>query len=286
MCSDLRRFPHFPVLLAILQSLIICPGCSVKEDRDSCPCLLEVEFPEETDTEAGVLMDLTGASGFTLKDTSYTMIWSGNVKKGEMWIAASVLDSGSTGTQADNMRGIPAETCNVPPPGLWIEIRKGQECPPIWMFNCHTYVSGDRMRLYADLHKNFCRLTMYIRDVSGSPFPFRLEVRGNVAGYHIDGTPAEGDFTAPAEFIDGGPTEYYEAEICLPRQKDDGLKLDIISEDDTARTFAIGNYIAASGYDWDSADLRDITMEIDYARTSLTFRIGAWETTCQFEVVI
>ena len=74
--------------------------------------------------------------------------------------------------------------------------------------------------------------------------------------------------------------------MVLPRQIDNSLLLDIISDDDRRRTFAIGNYIEASGYDWDSMDLKDITLDIDYARTDVTFRIGAWEHTTQFEVVI
>ena len=77
-----------------------------------------------------------------------------------------------------------------------------------------------------------------------------------------------------------------EAHGVLPRQIDNSLLLDIISDDDRRRTFAIGNYIEASGYDWESMDLKDITLDIDYARTDITFRIDAWERTVQFEVVI
>ena len=72
----------------------------------------------------------------------------------------------------------------------------------------------------------------------------------------------------------------------VPRQKDNTLKLDIVSGDGAVRTFAIGNYIEASGYSWDSEDLKDIALEIDYSRTMLLFRIGAWEKYEQFEVVI
>jgi len=293
MFSDIRRcrtFFGFPVLLAILQPLIICPGCSVKEDRESCPCLLEMDFREDGILsggipESGILLDMAGSSGradgYSLKDTSYMRSWRGNVPKGSLWIAASVMENDDTSSV-----GIVSGTAAALPPAVWTEIRPGRQCPPIWMSCMEVSTDGDMVKVPVSLHKNYCRLSLLITDESGSPFPFRLEVRGNVCGYHIDGTPVEGEFAAPAEYLDPSAAGRYETEILLPRQINDGLRLDIISGDDSCRTFAVGNYIASSGYDWTSADLRDITLEIDYAETALTFRIGRWEKTVQFEVVI
>ena len=62
--------------------------------------------------------------------------------------------------------------------------------------------------------------------------------------------------------------------------------LDMISEDGGVRSFAIGNYLAESGYDWNSDDLHDAAITIDYAATSITFTIDKWSRTLQFETVI
>ena len=62
--------------------------------------------------------------------------------------------------------------------------------------------------------------------------------------------------------------------------------LDMISEDGGVRSFAIGNYLPVSGYDWNSNDLHDAAITIDYAATSVTFTIDKWSRTLQFETVI
>ena len=67
---------------------------------------------------------------------------------------------------------------------------------------------------------------------------------------------------------------------------DNSLMLDLISERGGVRSFAIGNYLAESGYDWAEDDLEDITVTIDYAATSARFIIDRWSTTLHFETVI
>lgn len=153
------------------------------------------------------------------------------------------------------------------------------------------------------LHKNFCRIDIQVRDVDGEEFPFKLRVRGNVNGYGLDGRPARGAFLCDAERSEtesaGSGTESdgdgsgtasestgYGYAVTVPRQTDDSLTLEIVTGDGVAKSFAIGNYIASSGYDWTSADLKDICLEIDYARTVISFIIDKWTHSEQFEVVI
>lgn len=73
MFSETWRFYKFLVLLSVLQPFFTCPGCSVKEDRDLCPCTLVLEFPRE-DAERlqdGVTVCMRGYSDdvFSLCDT-------------------------------------------------------------------------------------------------------------------------------------------------------------------------------------------------------------------------
>ena len=137
------------------------------------------------------------------------------------------------------------------------------------------------------LHKNFCRIDIQVRDVDGEEFPFKLRVRGNVNGYGLDGKPARGAFLCDAERSETESTgSGHGYAVTVPRQTDDSLTLEIVTDDGVAKSFAIGNYIAASGYDWTSADLKDICLEIDYARTVISFTIDKWTHSEQFEVVI
>ena len=187
--------------------------------------------------------------------------------------------------------------------GIWIEIDEGRPCPSIWTCCEKVSARADRVTVPVRLHKNFCRIDIQVRDVDGEEFPFKLRVRGNVNGYGLDGKPARGAFLCDAERSetkssgtesdgdDSGTASESTGSghgyaVTVPRQTDDSLTLEIVTGDGVAKSFAIGNYIAASGYDWTSADLKDICLEIDYARTVISFTIDKWTHSEQFEVVI
>lgn len=283
------------VFLAILQSFITCPGCSVKENRDICPCILEVNFTDTASIvrEKGIRIDLSGysgkADGYKFADTTKSLLWRGPVPRGDM-ILAAVYDEGGIDYNPESRQITFRDEEN------WIKIEKGKDCPRIWLNCLPVSTCCDQLTIPMTLRKSYCKLTVLIRDESDASFPFRLEVRGNICGYGTDGSPAEGDFIAPLE-LKGDESMYHSdsriignnyigGSVCLPRQKNDDLMLDIISERESKRTFAIGNYIADSGYSWDKEDLEDIILEIDFARTGITFSIGAWKHTESFEVVI
>lgn len=290
MFSETWRFYKFLVLLSVLQPFFTCPGCSVKEDRDLCPCTLVLEFPRE-DAERlqnGVTVCMRGYSddGFSLCDTllagraasdgspdkvSGKWSYSYVVPKGDVDLAVSYSADGLAGKLNSS--------------GRWIEIDEGRPCPSIWTCCEKVSARADRVTVPVRLHKNFCRIDIQVRDVDGEEFPFKLRVRGNVNGYGLDGKPARGAFLCDAERSETESAGYGYA-VTVPRQTDDSLTLEIVTDDGVAKSFAIGNYIAASGYDWTSADLKDICLEIDYARTVISFTIDKWTHSEQFEVVI
>ncbi len=305
MFSDTWRFYKFLVLLSVLQPFFTCPGCSVKEDRDLCPCTLVLAFPGE-DAERlqdGVTVCMRGYSdgdGLSLCDTllagqpasggaSDGVSYSYVVPKGDIDLAVAYSADGLAGELNSS--------------GKWIEIDEGRPCPSIWTCCEKVSARADRVTVPVRLHKNFCRIDIQVRDVDGEEFPFKLRVRGNVNGYGLDGKPARGAFLCDAERAEteGSGTESdgdgsgtasestgygHGYAVTVPRQTDDSLTLEIVTDDSVAKSFAIGNYIAASGYEWTSADLKDICLEIDYARTVISFTIDKWTYSEQFEVVI
>lgn len=306
MFSETWRFYKFLVLLSVLQPFFTCPGCSVKEDRDLCPCTLVLEFPGE-DAERlqdGVTVCMRGYSddGFSLCDTLFAgqpasggasdgVSYSYVVSKGDIDLAVAYSADGLAGELNSS--------------GKWIEIDEGRPCPSIWTCCEKVSARADRVTVPVRLHKNFCRIDIQVRDVDGEDFPFKLRVRGNVNGYGLDGKPARGAFLCDAESaetegtgfgtkseVPGSGTASESAvsghgyAVTVPRQTDDSLTLEIVTDDGVAKSFAIGNYIASSGYDWTSADLKDICLEIDYARTVILFTIDKWTHSEQFEVVI
>ena len=298
MFSETWRFYKFLVLLSVLQPFFTCPGCSVKEDRDLCPCTLVLEFPGEDaeKLQEGVTVCMRGYSdgdGFSLCDTLLAgQLASGGASDGVSY--SYVVPKGdidlAVAYSADGLAG------ELNSSGKWIEIDEGRPCPSIWTCCEKVSARADRVTVPVKLHKNFCRIDIQVRDVDGEEFPFKLRVRGNVNGYGLDGKPARGAFLCDAERSEtegsgsGTASEStvsgHGYAVTVPRQTDDSLTLEIVTDDSVAKSFAIGNYIAASGYDWTSADLKDICLEIDYARTVISFTIDKWTYSEQFEVVI
>lgn len=308
MFSETWRFYKFLVLLSVLQPFFTCPGCSVKEDRDLCPCTLVLEFPSE-DAERlqdGVTVCMRGYPDdvFFLCDTllaGRAASSGGPDTVSGKWSYSYVVPKGdidlAVAYSADGLAG------ELNSSGIWIEIDEGRPCPSIWTCCEKVSARADRVTVPVRLHKNFCRIDIQVRDVDGEEFPFKLRVRGNVNGYGLDGKPARGVFLCDAERseTEGSGTESdgddsgtasestgsgHGYAVTVPRQTDDSLTLEIVTDDGVAKSFAIGNYIASSGYDWTSADLKDICLEIDYARTVISFTIDKWTHSEQFEVVI
>jgi hypothetical protein len=60
----------------------------------------------------------------------------------------------------------------------------------------------------------------------------------------------------------------------------------IVFSDRIVRTFALGSYIAAAGYDWTAPDLEDLTLQVDISLTSVTFSTDLWSKTEEIDVFI
>lgn len=254
------------IILPIACWLFLLPtACSVLEDRESCPCRLHIDLSDVPYPE--VRLSLTDGSW---RD-SHTLTLPGagdfvaNVPRGKVDVLA--VYPSSSGNES----------------GSGLDIPTGEDCPPVYLGA--RRVDTDREEAFCSmfLHKNFCLLTLRLASESGGePFPFRLTVGGNVSGFSPGGAPREGTFSYRLPPFDAAG----ETTVCLPRQKDASLTMEVLFSDEVLRHFALGELMARGGYDWSAPDLEDVTLTLDYARTRLTLRTDAWEETVFFEKVL
>lgn len=252
---------------ALLLSTFLCAGCFVKEDRHGCPCSLLLDF---TGVDASVVdsVSVVALSGNSviLSETVYAdafdKAYAASLPRTDkvMLTALSCVDGFLEGTEA-------------------MLIPYGMDCPPVYMFAKAVNTDCERVCVAVELRKSFCRLKVHVENEED--FPFRLVVRGEVDGYMTDGTPSEGEFRCSA-------SEIVEGVFCafLPRQTDSSLALDIDDGTAVLKTFALGEILAAGGYDWSAPDLDDITVGIDYARSELTVSVQGWDKVYTFDFVI
>lgn len=241
-------------------------SCSVKEDRGECPCRLVLDMGEvDTSVVKYAELVLTASDGFCRRDTlvaeDFDLEHMVEVPRG--YVAVGVY-CGALGSVDDGGR---------------LEIDYGNECPYVYMHSSLVLAEGETTEETVRMRKNHCVVTLQVQ--SDTYFPFRMEAKGRVDGYDREGMPSEGDFMYAMYADDEGVCQF-----TLPRQTDPSLVLEIYDDTDVIRSFALGEYVAASGYDWKEEDLRDITVSLDYALTRVVISVADWSEEYVFDVVI
>ena len=232
-----NKWFRIPVLLAY----IIASSCSiVKENRDACPCNLEVEISGVKETPATLLVK-------SLRDSSYVQLLSVSrdttltlfVPRGGVSLSAWC---GSTDSES-------------------IIIPHGSEAPPLYLYHGKVEAAGELAYADVKLRKQFCTVFLEIEGPPGWGPPIGTAVRGSACGMSLNGGILQGDFSC--SLTDS---------LRLPRQHPDSqLLLDIVMADNVIRTFSLGALLQKSGYDWTAPDLEDITVHLDLSVSAITF---------------
>lgn len=246
--------------------LFMLCGCSVKEDRSSCPCLLVLDF-SQTDPVFFTSSEVAArsADGFSFTSpvdaVSYQDPFSIRVPRSGVYLDVSFCRDGFTGFE----KGF-----TVPP---------GNGFPELYLHSGFYDTDYEMLPVQVRMHKSFCHMT--VRFNSAVPVMYGVMIEGNVCGYGKAGMIEEGLFSfSPMQDADGA------FHVNVPRQKDASLMLKVKDETDILREFAIGEYIVESGYDWNMPDLEDVEIEIDYTRTDIILKVNDWETSLSFDVTI
>ena len=249
----------FDRIFRLLLPAFLLLSCSVKENRASCPCLLSLEVNDLPVTP--VVLDITG-EGYAHTEIVYAdTVLALPVPKENLAVSAV----GGALAEGDGRVRIPV----------------GEETPPLYLFYADVPALAERISVPIQLRKQFCTLELLFSGPPGYGPPFEVEVEGDVEGWLRDGGPAPGPFSRRILPGDGG-----KAVIRLPRQGDDSLLMHIVFSDRIVRTFALGSYIAASGYDWNAPELDDLTLHVDISLTSVTLSTDLWSHTMDIDLWI
>lgn len=255
------------LILSLLPWLICLWGCSVKEDRDVCPCDLVLDLSEmDVDRYEKLRVFVADASGPVYQYYSdFTDFWPEYgllVPRSEL----TVNVCSGEGECFDDHKGV--------------LIPYGEDCPRIFMYSSVVDARCESVRDTVNLYKNHCVADIYL-EKDDADSRYELCLKGNVCGYGMDGQPMRGEFSyRPA----GNPDQGYK--VCLPRQLDTSLILEIDDGSEVLKTFALGEYIVAGGYDWNAPDLEDITVHINWTVTSVILTVSGWDWIYECEIVI
>ena len=258
--SDKLALWTFSLLLCVLSCV-----CCIKEEREECPCRLIVDLAEVDSADvASVGVLLASRSDFSYMGERTADSYGKDevilVPRDELFLNVCHGDEDMMGTDG-------------------LKIPEGEACPPVYLYSALIDASeSEFVRHQVRMHKCHCVMSIY---VEGEGFPFEMTVKGGVCGYDAAGYPRSGDFFCTPDEM--GESSY---SVILPRQTDASLLLQINDGTGVVKTFALGEYIKACGYDWTDYDLKDLTVGIDYARTQIVIAVQGWDEVYDFDIVI
>ena len=298
--------------------MLFLSSCSIKEDRDGCPCWMTVEmpgqaghdgekvgqdgrFPVGAGDDGGVVLRLRGNSdedaiNYEYQVTEAVRADAGaleyEVPRGSVGVSAVAF-----GNEIPGRAGYDGKSAGYD--GDEIRIPVGEQMDSLYGFFKMYHTRCESVLCDVELHKEFCTVSFTLGE-DGYSSPYRIEVWGNVAGVSAwDLMPVLGEFRyAPMQ-----KNGVYQVRV--PRQEDNSLELVMVempdqvghdgrspvgAGDDGERTVVdrlpLGEYIARSGYDWNAEDLADVSVALDLEMQQVMITVSGWDGVVVMDIVI
>lgn len=271
------RIPLF-LIRTLVPVLFLAASCSVLEDRDPCPCRLNLVLTGRVGMDGGqdrlVLSLMDADRSLLLRESPALEAFSGgtpyrmDVPKKEFISVNGVLGL----NRALQDGGI-------------IRIPEGYAADSLWVFIAETDTRRESVTLPVRLRKEYAGIEIAFAEALDHPdedFPFFLRLKGEACGLDLlDGSPVSGPFSCrPQERAHGV------FQSTLPRQKADGsLTVELWSKDSgkaedgmPEQQIPLDAYIAETrGFSWLDPDLKDLRIVIDYAQAQIRIAVLDWD---------
>ena len=238
--------------------LLLLTACSVKEDRDGCPCRLEVAVSGCGRISRNITLSAWNPAvvfmeGIDVRD--YPDGYSRAVPKGYLTVSAFA------GRKVQELSG---ESLVIP---------DGLPCDSLWAHRSLVDCTGETARDTAVLHKQFATVHLRIDNLGeGDPYPYSLILRSRYDGLRLtDCSPHAGRWSLPLDRLPDGTYVFR-----VPRQGDGSLTIDLMLDGRKVDEYPVGEYILRAGYSWLSEDLDDIWIGMGYGGSEPDIVIERW----------
>ena len=295
--------------------MLFLSSCSIKEDRDGCPCWMTVEmpgqaghdgekvgqdgrFPVGAGDDGTVVLRLRGNSDEDAVDYEYQVTEAVRVDVGaleyEVPRGSVGVSAVAFGNETPGRAGYDGKRAGYD--GDEIRVPVGEQMDSLYGFFKMYHTRCESVLCDVELHKEFCTVSFTLGE-DGYTSPYHIEVWGNVAGVSAwDLMPVQGEFRyAPMQ-----KNGVYQVRV--PRQVDNSLELVMLeipdqvgydgerAENDGERVVVdrlpLGEYIARSGYDWTAEDLADVNVALDLEMQQVTITVSGWDGVVVMDIVI
>ena len=250
--------------------MAVLVGCSVKEDREPCPCYLDLDYTgilssDLLDGQAGnvdACVYLPASEYQTVFRLSACPDLNENVVEKGFARVVSVVHNRP-------LREFLARGTRV----TWEE---GNQIDSVFVHSSDVDCRGEEAYCLLEPHKQFH--TIFFTDEFGGEAlrTYNMVIKGSTCGFNADDFSAiEGPYlyTVQEYDRDGGVS------VRVPRQIHDDLRLEFWTKDDYRRVFTcpVGQYLKATGYDKDAVDLCDFDIKVNFRDALVYVRVADWE---------
>ena len=271
---DMRTFSNYKAGLAgvLLLCVLSGTGCTIKEDRISCPAYLNVSFHDRDHIAKKVcLLGFDAGELFheEIDIAEHDPYWVKAVRKGFLDLSAC-MGAGHPGI-ADHYVLVPV----------------GNECDSLYAFRSRVDATGNMAYVEVVFHKQFCTVHLDLSKTEEQMQDYRFLVEGNTCGFDLlDFRPIPGAYRfGPVPVGGTGILEFR-----IPRQSDDSMTIALWHRNgngtfEEAGRLPLGRYIAYRGYDWGAEDLQDLYIAIDLALGNASVSVDGWEDGIVFTLI-
>ncbi len=256
-------------------------ACSVKEDRELCPCYLNVSF---TEGDRETVLDEVGLIGWReaglFRDSilirDYDPYWVKAVRKGMVRLGA--------------WRGVDLASAR----DHFVTISTGRQCDSLYAYHEEVDCTGEEAYAEVEFQKQFCTVYVSIRKSEAEMRDFSFLVEGNTCGFDLlDFQPVPGTFRYEPSGEDVSDVVTFR----IPRQSDDSMAFPVwhrnAGEEGSLAggawqrlgVFPLGKYIVRTGYDWKADVLQDVYVVIDLVLGHVVISVDGWEDGVVFHYV-
>lgn len=250
--------------------LAACVGCTVKEDREPCPCYLDLDY---TAILSGDLLD--GQAG----NVDAVVYLPSSEYPSTFRLAAcpdineNVVDKGLARV-VSVLHNRPLREMLVKGPRVtWDE---GNEIDSVYVHSSDVDCRGEEAYCLLEPHKQFHTIS-FTDEFGGEALrTYNMVIKGSTCGFNADDFSAiEGPYLYTVQEYDrnGGVS------VRVPRQIYDDLRLEFWTKEDYRRVFTcpVGQYLRATGYDKDAIDLCDFEVKVNFRDALVYVRVADWE---------
>ena len=271
----LKHFRSASAKTGIFMAIVTAAAsCSLKEDRDGCPCHLIIGLDNAVGNG--------NADIFIFQDGEEVL--TDNVVPAD-YPEGYRHEAGRRPASVTVIQGLKENIINE---GRLV-IKNGNDADRLFLYNETLQCGSETVMAAADLHKNWTTLEISLAAEAGEDSPagnVRIDISGGICGMDLrNGAPVRGDFQCIARLADSGFAVYA---VNLPRQisSEDEILIAVSRNGKELFTCDISEAISRTGFDWSKPDLDDIRLRLDYISALFDVEIAEWETSPESDKVI